>query len=270
MTTRTEIIAMQKITARFAEIYQYRTVLFSLVHKRLFGNYKNSILGFGWHFVTPILTMLIYYIVFNGLRPSAIDNFWVFLASALFPYSFLVSSLTEGVTCVSSNSSLIKKISFPREILVLSYAISSLIVRLIGYFAILAIILISGFPVYQSIVIMPLAWALTFIFSLGLDLLTSSINVYVRDLQYFLSTITVFFIFTTPVFFEYADLPYLLNCIVSANPFTYYIELFHHCVYYGTYPAFELILVCTALSLSVFIVGLAVFYRLEKKFADKM
>ena len=72
---------IQSTKSELKEIYEYRTILKSLVWKDLFGRYKNSYLGFVWHFFTPVLMMLVYYIGFTEIRSSSMESFWIFLAS---------------------------------------------------------------------------------------------------------------------------------------------------------------------------------------------
>lgn len=78
------------------EIYESRNILRSLVSKNLFGRYKNSVLGFGWHFVMPIIMLVVYYVVFTEVRASPISDFWVYIAAGIFPFNFMVSNLTGG------------------------------------------------------------------------------------------------------------------------------------------------------------------------------
>ena len=102
------------------EIYDSRNIIRSLVGKNLFGYYKNSALGFVWHFVMPTVMMIVYYVVFTEIRTVPIPNFWIFMASALFPFTFMLSNLSGGAGSVVANAAMIKKMYFPKEILVFS------------------------------------------------------------------------------------------------------------------------------------------------------
>lgn len=242
----------------------------SLVKKNLLGRYKNSFLGFAWHFFTPILMLAVYYVAFTGLRPNAMDNYWVFLASALFPFNFMLINLTNGTSSISSNSSIVKKIRFPKELLPISYVVSSLIAMILGYSAILGIIICSGFTIHSSSLLLPVAIALNTVFVLGYVLLFSAVNVYVRDLQYLISATSMVFIFTTPVYFSMDSASGYLVTIFQLNPFTYYVELYHDLIYYGTIPSlyewFYSLLIA-----SIFIVaGALVFRALKHNFADRL
>lgn len=253
------------------DIYQSRAILRSLVTKNLFGRYRNSFLGFGWHFVMPIVMILVYYIAFTEIRTSSIPDFWVFIASGIFPFNFMLSNLTGGAGAVVSNSGLVKKMYFPREILVFAHVISNFIVMVIGYSVILAAILISGHGFNLSaLAILPLLLIVMAVFSTGCALLFSSLTVYVRDIQYTLMSISMVFFFLTPMYFMGSDATGILSRIIWVNPFTYFVESFHSIVYLSTIPNVRILMMCLIISIVSFAIGYAVFTRLKKGFAERL
>ena len=262
---------MSKLRAYIREIYQSRSYLHSLVRKDLIGRYKNSVFGFSWHFIIPVILSLVYYIMFSsGIRSSPVDNFVVYLLSALFPFTFMVSCITGGSGCITGNAMLIKKVYFPREIIVLSYVVSNYIVALIGYSISLLIIVGTGHPIgFNFLFILPM-WIIVFIFGLGCSLLFSSMNVYVRDIQYFLGSINMVFMFLTPLYFLPDTVSGLMKTVVTVNPLTYYVEAFHHCIYYGTYPDIVDWGACVLIALLLFFIGLLVFNKTKRGFVERL
>ena len=251
------------------EIYDSRNILKSLIIKSLFGRYKNSVFGFAWHFFNPILMMLVYYIVFTEIRVVSIPNFWIYLASGLFPFNFMLNCMTAGSTCITSNPGMVKKMYIPREILVLAQAISSFIIMLIGYSVIVVAIVLSGNSLSFVLLLMPLLMVIMLVFVIGYMLLFSAIAVYLRDVQYLLNSISMIFFFATPMYFTLDSVGGILETIVMANPFTYYVEFFHQIVYYNSIPSTFVIVVCFLLSIISIMVGLFVFGKLKKGFAEK-
>lgn len=253
------------------DIYQSRAILRSLVTKNLFGRYRNSFLGFGWHFVMPIVMILVYYIAFTEIRTSSIPDFWVFIASGIFPFNFMLSNLTGGAGAVVSNSGLVKKMYFPREILVFAHVISNFIVMVIGYSIILVAIFISGYGFNLSaLAVLPLLLIVMAMFSMGCALLFSSLTVYVRDIQYTLMSISMVFFFLTPMYFMGSDATGILSRIIWMNPFTYFVESFHSIVYLETIPDVGILMMCLLISIVSFAIGYAAFARLKKGFAERL
>lgn len=252
------------------EIYDSRSTLRALVLKELFGRYKNSALGFAWHFAIPLIMMCVYYVVFNTIRPNHIPEFWVFLSSGLFAFTFMVGNLNRGPAAITSNAGLVKKMYFPRSILVLAEVVSSFIIMLIGYGIVFAGILIIGFDIGASIVALPLVFLSMVIFVVGYVLLLSSITVYIRDLHYLINSLSMVLFFITPMYFSMDDISGVLTYIVAINPFSYYVEAYHQIIYYGVFPDTTIILVCTVVPIVMFIVGLLVFRKLRRGFAERL
>ena len=264
-------MALHKLKSDIVEIYESRSVLYALIRRDLVGRYKYSTLGFAWHFFIPLIMLCIYYIIFSEIRKSPIEDFSVYLLSGLFPFTFLNSNLSGGAGCITSNASMVKKMYFPREILILSQGISSFIIMLIGFSASCAFILLTGFSInLYSVIIVPMILILELIFVLGFVSIISSINVYHRDVQHFLSSISLVFFFTTPIYFTMEDVSEPFSSIIWLNPFTYYIDSLHQCIYYGSYPSTTTIICCIAISLITFLIGYVTFNRLKRGFAERL
>ena len=227
-------------------------------------------MGFGWHFIRPIILLVVYYVVFTGIRTSAIENFWIFLFSSLFPFSFMLTNLIGGAGSIVNNAGMVKKIYFPREIIVLSQVISSAVVMLIGYGTSLLVVAISGYHLTANIAFVPIILALCIIFAIGCSLFFSAISVYSRDVMHLLNSVNLVIAFSTPVFFISKQVSGILNVIIWFNPLTYYVEMLHSVIYYGTMPETHIILIAIAISLSTLFIGQYVFDRLKGGFAERL
>ena len=254
------------------EIYEYRSTFYSLVRNQLFGRYKNSILGFAWHFINPLIMMVVYYVAFTTIRTGgAIPDRWLFMAAALFGFNYLTGALTGGCSCILGNASTVKKMYFPREILILSQATTNFIITLIGYaFVIAAAVIIGHHLDYLALLFIFPLLLLTFLFGVGIMLITSSITVYVRDFQYALGSISMVFFFMTPMFYIAEEAKGLLADVIWWNPFTYFVELYHDILYWGQSPHLTYVLVCTALTAVVLIAGYLIFDRLKHGFTERL
>ena len=252
------------------EIYDCRSAFRALVVKNLFGRYKNSVLGFAWHFVLPVIMMCVYYVVFNTIRAKAVPDFWVYMSSGLFPFTFMIGNLNRGPAAITSNSGMVKKMYFPRSILILSEVASSFIVMLIGYAIVFAGILLIGYDMGISLIMLPVVLILMVIFVIGYVLFLSAITVYVRDLQYLINSLSMVFFFITPMYFMMSDVDGILATIIALNPFAYYVQALNQIIYFGAFPDGQIMLMCVIMPLISIIVGIMVFRKLKKSFAERL
>lgn len=246
-------------------------MFYSLVKRNLFGKYKNSALGFLWNFVTPAVSILLFYIVFDNFMGRDIPHYWAYLCIGMFPFQFMNSNLIGGASNITANGGMIKKMYFPREILPLSQVTYTLVVFLIAYVIIVALMLITGFQLsFNGLLALPLIILTMFIFSLGTILLTSSISVYSRDFEYLIVAFARILFWVTPIFYMTDSLNGILSTIVWLNPLTYYVESFHDIFYWGVMPSTATLIACIAFSIIMFIIGACVFERLKDGFAERI
>lgn len=260
-----------QIRSELKEIYQYRTMLIALVKKDLIGRYRHSFLGFFWHFVSPLMLILIYYIAFSSVKISSIDNFGLYVAIGVFPFNFMLNNLISGSNCIINNGQMINKMYFPNIILVLSQVISSFVVFLIGIAIVSCISLGLGLS-FSIVSFFSFAFLilLIFIFAFGLVLLFSSICVYVKDVQLFLTSISTMFFFLTPMFYLADETTGILNIIIWINPFTYFVEGFHQILFWGYAVNPNILLGCIGLSILSITAGMITFYKLKNGFAQRV
>ena len=254
------------------EIYDSRSILRSLVAKNLYGKYRNSLLGFAWNFITPLILMILYYIIFTEIRAdTGIENRWVFLSTAIFLFTFLTHCITGGTGAFIGNAGMIKKMYFPKEILVLSNAISSMIVCLIGYAIVLIALVVTSYPLDWPclLFLLPLL-ALAFVFGIGCIFFLSSIAVYVRDIQYALGSIGIALFIMTPMRYMASEATGILSVLIWYNPLTYYVEFVHDILYFGQMPSMFYSITCTVLAFAMLIVGYAVFRKLRHGFVKRL
>lgn len=258
------------IVSEFIEIYGARNILKSLIVKQLVGKYRSSSLGFAWHFIVPLLLLSVYFIVFTQMRTSQIDDFLVYLASGVFLFNFMVSNLLNSTDCIVNNSGIVKKIYFPREIIILAQVISSFIVMAIGYAVVLVFMVVFAYPLTYFALLLPLLLFISMIFVTGYSLIFSSITVYVRDVQHILSSISMVFFFMTPIYFIKDDVSGVLGLFVNINPFTYFVEASHQILYYGGIADGSIFLICVFLALLSITLGILVFSKLKKGFVERL
>lgn len=253
------------------EIYGARSVLRAFVVRNLKGQYRNSYLGFAWQFITPTITILLFYIVFTGLdiRESPIDNYWLYLCSGMFAFNFMQGNLNNGASCIINNSSYIQKMAFPREIIPLAQVTSSFIIMTIAYAIIICLMIPTGCEIdlVAMALIIP-SLLITAVFVLGYVFLLSAIEVYVRDVKHFIDAISRIIFWVSPVFYLTSEATGLLEDIIWCNPFTYYLELFHGTMFEAQVPEMGIFLMCILMAVVMLVAGIAVFEKLKGRIAD--
>ena len=200
------------------ELYDYRQLLKSNVRKEIRGKYKGSFLGVLWSFVNPLLTTLVYAIVFPFILKNAQEHYTTFIVIAILPWSFFTTVISQGTNCVLVNGGILKKVYFPREVLPISIAVSGLINFLISCLIIAIFLIFSGIGSSWHLVFLPIVILIQFILTLGIILLTSSIDVYVRDLEYIITFFISMLFYATPVLYSIDMFPSKIQKILHINP----------------------------------------------------
>ena len=208
-----------------------------MTRKELKVKYKNSILGFAWSLLNPLLYLVVFYIAFVKILGSGVPAFPIFLLSGLLVWNLFSTGLWRACVSVVGNAGLVKKVSFPREILPLA-AVGSMLVHFflqsLVLFAVLALIVATGRRGRTS-PLLPLALLALLLLTGALGILLSATNVYLRDTQHFLELALLAWFWVTPIvygfmtidrrpggWFKYA---YLLN------PVTPIVLIFQRAIY---------------------------------------
>ena len=253
------------------EICEYRNFIKALVARNLLGRYKNSYLGFLWNFITPMIYLILCYVMFTEFQANNVDNYFLFLASGIFMFNMLTGAITNGGTLFTSNSNFIKKMYFPKELLAISSAISSTIICVAGYIIVLFVAIISRWAINPvSFLVVPFLIVIAFFFQMGCSFLLGSVTVYVRDLQYFLSSLSIVFFICTPIRVPVSESSGMLSLIYSLNPLTYFVEAAHQAIYYSSVPDITVLIITVLISAFTFFVGYFVFLKLKRGFVERM
>lgn len=252
-------------------LYNYRQLLKSNVQKEIRGKYKGSFLGVLWSFVNPLLQVLVYAIVFPFVMKSTQDNYVVFLIIGILPWTWFVTSITQGTPCILANQGIIKKVYFPREILPISVITSGLINFLISCIIIFLFLLFSGIGFSIYILFVPFIIMIQYILSLGILLITSAIDVYIRDAEYIINFIVNMLFYATPILYSpeiFANSS--ISWLMKVNPLSVIITGYRDALFNQVMPnLFSLLLILVG-SLVLLFIGMAIFRKLEKGFAEEV
>jgi ABC-2 type transport system permease protein len=269
---------LQKLT----DLSSSRELFVNLTLRELRSKYKRSVLGWTWSLLNPLTSLLIYGFVFGLIfgakadpgEPSGLDNFAMFLMCGLLPYNFLANGLNGGMGALIGNGNLVKKVYFPREILVAASTASWLVSFLIEL-AVLAVALVFfGNIVLLWIPMILVLVALEVVFVMGLALMLSTTAVYFRDLQHLLSIVLQMWFYSAPIVYSMTLVREKLNgwqlTLYEFNPLTRFVEAFRDVMYDLRMPPLGDLAYLLAVSVASLLLGLVVFSRLEGKLAEEL
>ncbi len=262
---------------KIKEIYDYREMINSMVHKELRGRYKGSVLGFLWTFINPLLQLLVYTLVFSVIMRSNVEKYYLFLFVALVPWVFFSSSLTSGCMVVLTSQDLVKKIYFPREVLPIASTTSNFVNMLLSFIVVFAVLLVTGYGINPvACLFLPIVMIVEYIICLGMCMLFSALTVYLRDLSNILSIIAMAWQFLTPIMYgqdmaesALAEHPTLMM-VWNLNPATPLINAYREILYYKQIPDMQNMGTAILLGVIVCAIGWIVFGRLQRGFAEEL
>lgn len=253
------------------ELYAYREMIFSLVRRDLKGRYKGSILGFLWTFLNPLLQLLVYTFVFSIVMRNGIEDYYLFLFVALVPWIVFSTSVAGGSSCIWAQQDMVKKIYFPREVLPIAYVTSQFVNMLLSFLVIFAVLIFSGKGLnLTALICLPVIMLVEYLLALGMAMLSSAITVYIRDLEYILGIITMAWQFLSPVMYSLEQVPEDSRAIFYANPMTPVIVAYRDILYYGKAPDLTTLVHATIFGVILVVIGIIVFGKLKKHFAEEM
>lgn len=265
-------------------IRSHRDLFTNLTLRELRGKYKRSVLGWAWSMVNPLATMAIFTVVFLYFLkvdvpkgdPSGLHVFAFYLLCALLPWNFLAAGLMGGMGSLLGNANLIKKVYFPRVLLV-GASIGSLTISLLIELSVFAVaLLIAGNMILPWIPAVLGVVALQALFVLGVAMLLSVVAVYFRDMEHLIGILLQLWFYATPVIYPQhlaidalRDKP-LLRWVYEANPMGRFASIYRDLLYNLRGPELMDVLavvIWTAISLTV---GGLVFRKLEPRLAEEL
>lgn len=255
----------------FRELWRFRELFFFLSWKDILVRYKQTVLGVSWSVFQPLITMVIFTLVFGKLAkmPSEDVPYPILVYAGILPWQFFANSLTECSSSLINNMHLVSKIYFPRIIIPVSKIIVTLIDFVISFILlVLLMVVFNRLPGWGTAVI-PLLLLATMLLSLGLGLWFSALNVRYRDFRYVVPFIVQLGLYISPVGFSSTVVPGKWRLLYSLNPMAGIIDGFRWALLRGQtrlfVPGF---IISLLLVLVIFLSGFLYFRKVERSFAD--
>jgi len=251
--------------------YKYRELIWSLVVADLKSKYKNSALGFFWSMLDPLLISIVMIFVFMHVFDLRMENYPLYLISGLMTWRFF-NSTASTMRVIRGYSGLIRKIYFPKEILVLSACLSSLISTLFEFVVLFIISIVLGGNITGWIVLTPLVLLLLFVMVIGFSFALSTLYVFYEDMQHIWNVVLRALFYATPIIYPATriapDSPYYIIFIL--NPMSHFVITIRHLIMYGDSPALGSVIGMLVFSIIAYVAGFIIFKRYEARLPEEV
>lgn len=258
----------------FAVLWQRRELLWSMTGRNVRSLYKQSILGYAWIFVNPLMQILVLTFVFSTILRIGMDviahPFPLFLFVALLPWIFFSSAVASATDSITGSASLVTKVYFPREILVVATVFSKIVDLLFGVLILLGLMAFySEYPSW-TLVWVPAIFAMQLLFTVGISLPLAALNLFFHDVRYLVGVILMIWFYITPIIYPLDIVPERYKMLFELNPLSRVVNAYRRVLLDGTSLGMESFLVGMGAALLVFLLGYYLFKRMEAGFADRI
>ena len=246
----------------------YRDLLVVLVQKELKVRYNNKLLGYLWSIANPLASALIYYVAFRIFMRIHVEDYPIVLISGVFPWQWFTNAVGSAPTLFVGNSTIIKKVNFPKQIVPLSSGLNHMIHYIVSIPVIILFLYIFGrAPSWSWLYGVPILLFIQFIMIYGLTLLLASINVFLRDLERLTNILLHFIFYVTPILYPLEHVPARYRSLIVFNPFGPLMVSWRQLILKGTMEPLYL-LVSLGYALLFWAIGYWVYRKLVWKFAE--
>lgn len=245
---------------------RYGFLIRQLVSRDFKTKYKRSALGMAWSFLNPLLTMAVQYVVFSTLFKSDIPNYPVYLLSGIVFFNFFNEAVSMGMTSITGNASLIKKVYMPKYIYPVSRILSSMVNFALAIIPLLLVMVITGTAFTPALLLLIFDMLCLLGFVTGMSLLLTTSMTFFQDTQFLWGVISMMWMYMTPLFYPESIIPAQFLTAYHMNPMYQYITFARICIIDGLSPEPMAYLWCILSSMVVLGLGILTFKRQQDKF----
>jgi lipopolysaccharide transport system permease protein len=252
------------------EVFASRELLSILAWRDVKVRYKQTALGAAWAVLQPLLTMVVFTLIFGRFAKIPSDGvpYALFALAGLVPWTFFTNALLIGGNSLVADVSLVTKVYFPRVLVPLAAVLAGLLDLAIAFAILVATSFVYGRTPPARVVVVPLLVLLLVMSALGVTLFLSALNVRYRDVRYIVPFLTQLWLFATPVAYSTTLLDSRWRNVAAINPMTGVVQGFRWAVLGTNIEVVPLLVVSTLAACLMMMIGLAYFGAVEKTFAD--
>ena len=252
------------------DLWNRRSLIILLAFNDVKLRYRNSILGFFWSFLEPLLILSVLYFVFTNIVKTEIENYPLYLLLGLIMWYMFQRSTTLGVTSLLDKAGIIQKIFIRREIVVISSALTAFIMTIMEFAAFGVFLAIFQFVPPITILLFPLLLIDLLFLSLGISLFLSVLTVYFRDIKFIWQIMLQAMFFLSPIIYKLDMFPENIQKILVLNPLVPILDVGHNIVLYNTLPSLSLTLYIIGSTAAIFLIGYIVFRIKDRRLIEEL
>jgi homopolymeric O-antigen transport system permease protein len=254
----------------WSELWEYRELLYALVWRELQIRYKQTAIGVSWVLLQPLVTMLIFTVIFGHLAKLPSDGVWypVFALTALLPWTYFSQAVSRSAVALVGNANLVSKVYFPRVLLPLSMVVAPLVDLMLSLVLLFGLLMYAGIPLSLRVITLPAFILVAMLTAFGVSLFVSAANVKYRDVGHAIPFMIQIWMFVSPIVYPVSLVPEHWKWLYGLNPLTGVIEGFRWALLGQTAPDLIIMAASVAAFSILVIAGLMYFRQMEMQFAD--
>lgn len=246
----------------------FRELLFNMVKKELLARYKNTLFGFLWVVINPLMQMFVIGFVFRFFIKEPIANYYFYLLIGLLIWNFFSLSLSKSTPSIVNERNLIKKAKFEHMVIPLSIILSNFVHLMAAFLLLIVPIMFLGILSVYNLPYLILGIVLLLTFTTGLSFLTSALDVKYRDINFFVQAVLIVWFYATPIVYSIYVIPHNLIWLWRLNPMTSIIQLFQNGLISAPPPGIAMLSSNAFIILLIAAIGFRVFKSESKYFDD--
>jgi lipopolysaccharide transport system permease protein len=262
--------SLRNLRGDLMKLEQYRDLLYTLSVHRIKVRYKQSVLGIFWAILQPLSMMLIFTFIFSLIArmPSEGEPYAIFAYTALLPWNYFSSAVSNATNSLVSHSQFVTKVYFPREILPMTYVIAALFDFAVATTLLIGLMIYYHVrPTVNAFYAVPIILILS-CFALAMSFLLSATQVRIRDVGVAVPLLLQLWMFATPVIYPLAAVPARLRPLYMLNPMVGVIENFRQVILRGAGPDLRSLITSAVISVVLLVISYLYFKRVEATMAD--
>ncbi len=256
----------------WTDLWRYRELFIILAWRDISVRYKQTIIGILWTIIRPLLTMIVFTVIFSRIAKLPSDGnapYALMVFAAMLPWSLFSNALTESSNSLIGNEKLISKVYFPRMIMPAATLITAFVDFIISFIILIGMMVYFQFAPGRQMLLLPGFIILALLASLGPGLWITALNVKYRDFRYVIPFVVQFGLYVSPVGFSSKVVPEQWRMIYSLNPMVGVIDGFRWCILGGESPVYMPGFLLSLAVITFFLwLGVSRFRKMEKTFAD--
>lgn len=248
-------------------LWRYRELLRNLVVRDIKVRYKRSVLGFAWMLLNPLISMIVFSIIFREVFGMEQD-YPLYVISALLFFNLFSLGSSQGLNSIVASSGLIRKVAVPKAIFPLASVLANLVNFALSLIPLAAVMMFTGAKLTPALLLVPVSVLAIALFTYGLSLALATANVFYRDVRWFYDSALLILFYVTPVIYPAKVVPEQFRFLLTFNPLTTMLEVFRAPIYEGVAPSPAVLAASLAYGFGALALGWLVFHRYEDRFIN--